>query len=294
MSNAPRGAASPVYVFLSAAVATSFATGSTLAPIAYHAGSDALALNATRTVVAALIVAALLRIQGLSVALSARERRIVPLLGMANAGYSFALYAALAYVPVAMAVLIFYTYPIWTALIAWGSGSEKATGRGILALVLGLIGVGLVIGTPEVAPDWRGVALALGASIGFTAVLMVNARIMRNRDSRPVTLWMLAASACVYILVALVVRDFAVPQTGVGWLAFGAIPVFYSFAFIGLFAAVAALGPLRTALIMNFEPVASVVLGWLILGQSLGPVQLFGAALVVSAIMLAARRQPRQ
>jgi drug/metabolite transporter (DMT)-like permease len=45
---------------------------------------------------------------------------------------------------------------------------------------------------------------------------------------------------------------------------------------------------------MNFEPVASVVLGWLILGQSLGPVQLFGAALVVSAIMLAARRQPRQ
>jgi probable blue pigment (indigoidine) exporter len=42
---------------------------------------------------------------------------------------------------------------------------------------------------------------------------------------------------------------------------------------------------------MNFEPVASVILGWLILGQRLSPGQLGGAALVVAAITLAARRR---
>jgi drug/metabolite transporter (DMT)-like permease len=62
--------------------------------------------------------------------------------------------------------------------------------------------------------------------------------------------------------------------------------LFYAFAMIGIFAASARFGAMRSAFWLNFEPVASVLLAALILGQTLAPVQLAGAALVVSALFL--------
>jgi len=62
--------------------------------------------------------------------------------------------------------------------------------------------------------------------------------------------------------------------------------VFYAFAMIGLFVSSARYGALRSAFWLNFEPIASVLLAALILGQVLAPVQLAGAALVVAALFL--------
>jgi drug/metabolite transporter (DMT)-like permease len=55
---------------------------------------------------------------------------------------------------------------------------------------------------------------------------------------------------------------------------------------IGLFAATVKLGPMRTGFYMNFEPIATVILSALLLGQRLAPVQLAGGALVVLALFL--------
>jgi drug/metabolite transporter (DMT)-like permease len=164
----------------------------------------------------------------------------------------------------------------------------------VLAVALGLVGVGFVIGTPAVVPNWRGIALALAAAFGFTLLLTINARILRGRDSRPATLHILVAAGAVYLLAALLMQHFPLPRGGAGCAAFWAISAFYSFAFIGLFVVVGALGPVRAALVMNFEPVASVVLAWLILGQRLSAGQLVGAALVLAAITLATRRTARR
>jgi drug/metabolite transporter (DMT)-like permease len=294
MSTVARGAASSLYVALTLAVAACFASGSSLAPIAYAAGSNPLVVNAARATVAATVLAGLLSMRGIPLALPPRERSTALALGVVNAAYSYALYAALVYVPVAMAVLIFYTYPLWTALVAWATRSEAPTARGVAAVALGIAGVGLVVGTPATVPDWRGVALALGAAFAFTFLLTVNARILRKRDSRPVTLHILVSACAVYFLAALLLRDFPLPGSAGGWSAFGAISLFYTFAIIGLFVAVGVLGPVRTALSMNFEPVASVVLSWIILGQRLSAGQIVGAAFVIAAITLAAwRGRPR-
>jgi drug/metabolite transporter (DMT)-like permease len=291
MSNLARGGASPFYVALTAAVATAFASGSALAPLAYQAGSAPLTVNAARASVAAVALTLLLSFRGVRLALPRRERRIALVLGLVNAFYSYALYASIVYVPVAMGVLIFYSYPLWTALVAWAMRIERPTRAGVLALLLGLVGVGLVVGAPAASPDWRGVALAFAAAVGFTILLTVNARILRGRDSRPVTLHILLSACGAYFACALLLQHFPLPQGGVGWAAFWAISAFYTFAFIALFVAVGVLGPVRAALIMNFEPVASLVLAWLILGQGLAPWQLVGAALVLAAITLAAWRK---
>ncbi len=41
---------------------------------------------------------------------------------------------------------------------------------------------------------------------------------------------------------------------------------------------------------MNFEAVSAIVLGYLVLGQTLTPLQLAGAAIVIGALFVARRR----
>ena len=62
--------------------------------------------------------------------------------------------------------------------------------------------------------------------------------------------------------------------------------LFYSFGIICLFVVLAKIGPVKASLIMNIEPATSVLLGYLLLDQRLAPQQLFGIALIVSAVLV--------
>lgn len=42
---------------------------------------------------------------------------------------------------------------------------------------------------------------------------------------------------------------------------------------------------MRSSLVMNLEPVASILFGFLLLGQILTPIQLSGAAIVIAAVV---------
>ena len=55
--------------------------------------------------------------------------------------------------------------------------------------------------------------------------------------------------------------------------------------------AAAMLGATRVAVVMNVEPLASIVLTFLILGERLGPMQIVGALLVVAAIFASVPRR---
>ncbi|VXC14312.1 EamA/RhaT family transporter (fragment) [Pseudomonas sp. 8AS] len=82
------------------------------------------------------------------------------------------------------------------------------------------------------------------------------------------------------------------PGAMVGWIALAILVLLYGTAFSILFICMPRLDLTRNAPVMNIEPVAGLLFGWLILDQQLGPLQLAGAAIVVAAIvMLAYRRE---
>jgi drug/metabolite transporter (DMT)-like permease len=83
------------------------------------------------------------------------------------------------------------------------------------------------------------------------------------------------------------------PKTSVGWSGLIDSSLCYAAAMTSVLFAASALGATRVALVMNVEPVASLVLTYFILGERLGPFQLFGVALVVASIFLfRPRREP--
>jgi drug/metabolite transporter (DMT)-like permease len=81
------------------------------------------------------------------------------------------------------------------------------------------------------------------------------------------------------------------PNATAGWIALGCLVLLYGVAFSALFILVTRLDIARNAPVMNIEPVAGLLFGWLILDQLLNGLQIFGGLLVVSGIVLLAYRR---
>ncbi len=274
------------------AVATGFAANSACAAVAYQAGSNPLTVLATRSILAVLFLLAVLRLQGIEARLAPRRRAIAIALGVLMATYSYGLLGAIQYIPVALGVITFYTYPLLVGIGAWLTGRERPSALQALALVVAFGGLYLVLDVPGGGLDPRGIALAMMGAVLVSVLLLLNNRLVGSGDSRPVTLHMLITAAVCYVAATTVLGALALPGTASGWLAFAAVPVFYSFSIVGVFVAMSMIGPVKTSLAMNFEPVASMALGFLLLGQGLAPGQLAGAALVIGAVLLARGRVP--
>lgn len=89
------------------------------ARIAFNNGVDVATAVVFRSVVTALVIVLILGLQRVRVSFTARHKRMLPLIGLLIGVQSLCLYSSVARLPVALALLAFNTYPIWTALWAW-------------------------------------------------------------------------------------------------------------------------------------------------------------------------------
>lgn len=267
-------------------IATSFATGTTIVRFAYEAGANTLGIVTVRTTTAALALGLVLLLRRVPVRLSPREGWAAPLLGLLLAGYSLAMYRGLEYMPVALTVLTFYTYPLLAGILAWAIGQERPSLAAALALPLAFLGLVLALGVTGAGFDPRGAAWAGLGAVGFAALLVLTARLFAGGDTLARSVVMLATASASCILALLIGGTAAFPATAFGWGALMASATLYAVAIGSIILAAARLGSGRVAMGMNVEPVASLILTHFILGERLREAQLAGAALVIAAIFL--------
>jgi drug/metabolite transporter (DMT)-like permease len=281
-------------VGLALCVAATFAAGSALAGLAFRHGSDPITITTVRTFAAAATLFVALRLRGTQLTLSTRARRQAIALGSIVAFYSWSLYQAVSLMPVALAVLTFYLYPLLTGVVAWTTGRERFTARTAGALVLAFVGLGLALNLGGGARAPLGIAFALAAALGFTAQLVLSSALMSRNPAQPVSLHMLASAAAIYVVVCLALGHFRLPDDPVGWLGFGGTTMCYVGGAIGLYTAISMLGTVKSALVLNIEPVFSMLFGYLLLAQTLASLQILGGALVIAAITLGRARPGAQ
>jgi drug/metabolite transporter (DMT)-like permease len=78
----------------------------------------------------------------------------------------------------------------------------------------------------------------------------------------------------------------ALPADGTGWLSLALLTVLYGSAITAIFTVVPRLASPSNTAALNFEPIAALALGWMILGQGMEPRQIVGALIVVGAVIL--------
>lgn len=271
------------------------------ARLAFNNGVDVATAVAFRSVVTALAVAALLAIQRVPLRFTARNKRILPVIGLLIAVQSLCLYSAVARLPVALALLAFNTYPIWTALWDWLLYRRSPERALLLAMPVILIGLALaldVLGAASglgAAGQWgrigTGVAFALAAAATFGVALVLTQHEAGDVDGRVRTLTTMSIVGVFALAGVAVQGGFQLPQAPLGWWGLAALTFLYGTAFTIMFTVLPKLGVVGNSAIMNVEPVFALVLAWLILGQAIAPVQVAGALLVVGAVMVLGLRK---
>jgi drug/metabolite transporter (DMT)-like permease len=207
---------------------------------------------------------------------------------------SFCLYSAVAAIPVALALLAFNTFPMLFVLLTWAAGGENPGRRALVAMPLALFGLVLaldILGTLQgMAGRWAeigaGVGWALGAATSFALVLFLTTRHLKDVDGRVRTLLTMGATAVLVGLAGAATGSLALPVDGTGWFGLALLTVLYGSAITAIFTVVPRLASPSNTAALNFEPIAALAMGWLILGQGMAPRQLVGAFIVVGAVIL--------
>ncbi|MBS0404084.1 MAG: DMT family transporter [Proteobacteria bacterium] len=276
-------------------IALLMASNHVAARLAFDHGVTVATAVAFRSTGTALAVGALLILQRVPVALTARERRALPAIGVLIGVQSLCLYAAVARLPVVLALLVFNAFPLMTALWArllYGHRPERTVLLAMPIILLGLVLALDVLGAASglgAAGQWRaigaGVGFALVAAALFGLALVLTQHEAGRLDGRVRTFGSIAVAALVAVAAALAQGGFALPTAPVGWLGLVLLMLLYGTGITLLFTVLPRLGVVGNSPVLNVEPVFALVLGWLILGQSVAPLQVLGALIVVGAVM---------
>lgn len=277
------------------AVAFIMGANHVLARLAFNDGVSVATALGARSGATALVVAVLLLIQRVPIRLSARQRRIMPVIGLLFGIQGLGLYAAVARLPVALALLAFNTFPLWIAFWSWALYRRRPERAVIIAMPFLLLGLTLaldVLGASSglgAAGQWShigaGVGFAMLASSVFGAGLVLTQHEMADLDGRVRTVLTMGLVAIIALGAVALQGGFQLPRSDAGWWGLGLLTLCYGIGISVLLTLLPRLGVAGSSPILNIEPVFALVLAWLLLGQSISPIQIAGCLLVVGAVM---------
>ena len=106
--------------------------------------------------------------------------------------------------------------------------------------------------------------------------LLVTRAFLVGEDARLTTWYSVIAQALIFVAASLGAQTWDPPQTTVGWVALVAMSVATTASILFIFVSTVRIGPFRTALIMNLEPLTAMILSALVLGEIITPLQAAG------------------
>jgi drug/metabolite transporter, DME family len=265
-------------------------TGTLLSRVA---GLPAMLVAAGRLVVGGALILALLAATGRRPPAGRPAWTRIALVGVLAAQYQSCYFTAVWLSSVALATLV----TIGTAPVIV-LGVDRVTGRpaGRLAPVaacLALSGLGLLVGLPSGFTETAVLAsagLAVLAAAGFAAITLISARPVGGLDALTVTGYgfTLGGLALMPVAAALGGLSFRAGPEAIGLLAaLGAGPtaIAYTLYFRGL----RTTAPATAALLTLLEPLTGAILAVFVLGQRLSATGIAGAAILMVAVVTAAR-----
>ncbi len=267
-------------------VAISLGSGHVFARLAFLNGVNVVTAAAARAVGASLLLMLLLRIRKLPVLPLPREFKWTIVLGLFITSQTVLVQTAVLLLPVTLAILIFYLFPILIGLASSALGDERFTLRLAVTLIVAFGGLALVLGVDvrEVSP-W-GVAAGIGAAVSFASALLLTPRLAPTLAAPTRTFYTLIVGAVILSTTLLITQSLQLPQSANGWIGLAGLTLCYGVGITGLFLLLTQLGPTQTGVVLNLEPVFVAMIAWLALGESLSAIQMVGGAIVVATIII--------
>ena len=209
-------------------------------------------------------------------------------------GYYFASFVdflGLQYVSAGLGRLILFLYPTLVVVLSIVFLHKRPSGREVVALGATYSGIALVMSNAMEGSNTRlalGAALCFASAAGYAVYLVASSQVVQRVGSMRFTAYAMSVASAFCILQFLLLRPLSalrMPGEVVGLAAAMAVlstvlPVFITTE------ALKRIGANQVALLGALGPVAAIFFGWVGLGETMAPVQLAGAALVLAGVVL--------
>ncbi len=255
---------------------------------AYAGGTDVLGLLTLRFGIGGIVLAVVAQQRGV---VWPRGRALAFIVAMGAIGYfgqSLCYFIALQHAQASLVALLLYLYPAFVTLLAAMWLDERLTRVKCAALVLCLAGSALMVGGGHGEPV--GIALGFAAAIVYSLYIVIGARVTRGVGPLATTAVVCLAAAAMFGMLSIGRTAVGMPPhwpaTSAAWMAVIAIALLSTVtAMLAFFGGLGRLGAARTSMLSTLEPVVTVTLASLLLGETLGWLQWVGGASVLGAVL---------
>ncbi|WP_415920607.1 DMT family transporter [Tateyamaria sp. SN6-1] len=259
-----------------------------------NGGFQPVFMAGLRSLGALVLLALWMRARGVSLRLPAEGRAGGIIAGLLFAIEFLFLFSALDLTTVARASIVFYSMPVWLALAAHVllPGERLTALRGV-GLILAMAGVVIALADRGSGQgSLLGDLMALGAALCWAGIaLCVRVTPLSRIPAEQQLFWQLLVSAPVLIVVAPAFGPLIRDLTLIHWVSLGYQMVFIaSFGFLFWFWLMKIYPASGVASFSFLSPVFAVVLGWLVLGETIGLRIWVALALVAVGLVLINRR----
>jgi drug/metabolite transporter (DMT)-like permease len=268
--------------------ATGFGTNAVLAKLAYRAGLGTQQTLAFRFVLGAIgmwAIAVFLRQNPLRF----ERRRLLTLLalgGIFYTGQSLTYFLALRTLPASLCVLIAYIYPSLVVVAGWLFLGRKVSAVHAAALGASFLGVLLLVGGAQFQIAWA-LVLAIAAPTIYTGYILVGESVMDSVPAAGASAVIMSGAALSFCVIAGFTGELAFPGTADGWAVAFALALFPTMIAISLFlAGLPRIGAARASLLSAWEPVVTVILAVVLLGDRFSITQVVGGVLILGAVIV--------
>lgn len=256
----------------------------------YEEGVNTSSVLFYRFAMAVLMLAAMLLIERKSFKISGKELKTLGSLGLLFAASSITYYQSFRFMDAGIASTILFVYPVMVAVIMATCFKEKVTASTVTAIILALVGIGLLYkGGEGVSLSAIGVLLVMVSSLTYAVYIVVVNLSSISMSSLKLTFYVLLI--CMFSLLAYSFTSpdlqLMLPPSPRAWFFacwLGLVPTVLSLVFMTV--AVHEVGATPTAIMGALEPLTAVAIGVMVFGESLTFRLFIGIVLILSSVVL--------
>ena len=276
------------------AVCAAFGLGAitTQAKFVYANGGDAMTVMFVRFLCSVILIGGFILLSGFKFSIPRSKFWGVLAIGLIWSGAMISYLASVERISVSLAVILLYTYPLFVLLFSVLGRSLTLTPVRILFFVVAFVGLCLALSDGALVFDQVGILLAVGAGLGAATTFILGAKLTAEVHSVTLTFWINTVG--LLMILPFVMDNSAFPSGAFAWTMLGGATLCYVVAILCQFRALTLMPAAAAAFVFNLEPLVSLLLATLVLGEILTTTQWTGVALVLGSLLFNSWDEHRQ
>ena len=191
------------------------------------------------------------------------------------------------YIPVSLSVLLFFTFPFWVLIINFIIDRDIPKLHKLFAFIITFFGLALSLGPTWDVLDLVGILLVLCGSVAHAGYIVTGSKAVRIIATHDMLFYSNTIAVFLVGAVMFFSDTFSINHTILGWTGIGAVCLLFTIGQVFLFKGTKHTGSAQASLILNVEPIISIVAAIILLGEQMTIAQYIGVSVVITALFLA-------